>query len=80
MVALSVYLSDDGGLELTFYAMVEATRFSKFWLPFCKKFKVEPKSTEAYFRIAVHPLGEPFKAKEWSTMKVPHTSLHYGKL
>ena len=77
---LSVYLSDDGGSELTFYAMVEAARFSKFWLPFCKKFKVEPRSPEAYFRTAVHPLGEPFKAKEWSTMKVPPTSIHYVKL
>ena len=77
---LSVYLSDDGGSELTFYAMVEAARFSKFWLPFCKKFKVEPRSPEAYFRTAVHPLGESFKAKEWSTMKVPHTSIHHVKL
>ncbi|XP_075641344.1 cellulose synthase-like protein E6 isoform X2 [Castanea sativa] len=66
---LSVYLSDDGGSELTFYAMLEAARFSKFWLPFCKKFKVEPRSPEAYFRTAVQSLGEPFKAKEWSTMK-----------
>ncbi len=24
------------------YAMLEASRFSNFWLPFCKKFKVEP--------------------------------------
>ena len=77
---LSVYLSDDGGSELTFYAMVEAARFSKFWLPFCKKFKVEPRSPEAYFCIAIHPLGESFKAKEWSTMKVPHTSIHHVKL
>ncbi|GMY17058.1 cellulose synthase-like protein e1 [Fagus crenata] len=65
---LSVYLSDDGGSDLTFYAMVEASRFSKIWIPFCKMFKVEPRSPEAYFRIAVEPLGEP--AKEWSTVKV----------
>nr|POE82386.1 cellulose synthase-like protein e1 [Quercus suber] len=67
---LSVYLSDDGGSDLTFYAMLEASRFSKIWLPFCKKFKVEPRSPEAYFRTAVEPLGEPFLAKEWSTVKV----------
>ncbi|RWW08076.1 hypothetical protein GW17_00028502 [Ensete ventricosum] len=46
---LSVYLSDDGGSELTFYALLEASRFSKAWLPFCKKFKVEPRSPSAYF-------------------------------
>ena len=68
--ALSVYLSDDGGSELTFYAMVEAARFSKFWLPFCKKFKVEPRSSEVYFRIVVEPLRESVLPKEWSTVKV----------
>ncbi|XP_023917838.1 cellulose synthase-like protein E1 isoform X3 [Quercus suber] len=67
---LSVYLSDDGGSDLTFYAMLEASRFSKIWLPFCKKFKVEPRSPEAYFRTAVEPLGEPVLAKEWSTVKM----------
>ncbi|XP_023917837.1 cellulose synthase-like protein E6 isoform X2 [Quercus suber] len=67
---LSVYLSDDGGSDLTFYAMLEASRFSKIWLPFCKKFKVEPRSPEAYFRTAVEPLGEPVLAKEWSTVKI----------
>ncbi|KAL4628046.1 hypothetical protein ACB092_05G209500 [Castanea dentata] len=67
---LSVYLSDDGGSDLTFYAMLEASRFSKIWLPFCKKFKVEPRSPEAYFRTAVEPLGEPVMAKDWSTVKL----------
>ncbi|KAM3701222.1 hypothetical protein ACJW31_05G155400 [Castanea mollissima] len=67
---LSVYLSDDGGSDLTFYAMLEASRFSKIWLPFCKKFKVEPRSPEAYFRTAVEPLGEPIMAKDWSTVKL----------
>ncbi|XP_065632920.1 cellulose synthase-like protein E6 [Quercus suber] len=66
---LSVYLSDDGGSVLTFYAMLEASRFSKIWLPFCKKFKVEPRSPEAYFRTAVEPLGEPAMAKEWTSIK-----------
>ncbi|KAL6345914.1 hypothetical protein AAG906_025194 [Vitis piasezkii] len=36
---LGVYLSDDGGSCLTFYALLEVSRFSKIWLPFCKKFK-----------------------------------------
>ncbi|KAK7843134.1 cellulose synthase-like protein e1 [Quercus suber] len=70
---LNVYLSDDVGSDLTFYAMLEASqasRFSKIWLPFCKKFKVEPRSPEAYFRTAVEPLGEPVMAKEWSTVKI----------
>ncbi|KAK8623042.1 hypothetical protein V6N13_117937 [Hibiscus sabdariffa] len=46
---LSVYLSDDGGSQLTFYAVVEAARFAELWIPFCKEFNIEPRSPEAYF-------------------------------
>ncbi|TYG95499.1 hypothetical protein ES288_A11G272800v1 [Gossypium darwinii] len=63
---LSVYLSDDGGSNLTFYAMLEAANFSKTWLPFCKKFKVEPMSPEAYFRTA----SEPLNVEEWPSVKI----------
>ncbi|CAI8593996.1 unnamed protein product [Vicia faba] len=47
---LSVYLSDDAGSDVTFYAMLEASEFAKHWLPFCKRFKVEPRSPNAYFK------------------------------
>ncbi|KAF2299999.1 hypothetical protein GH714_006614 [Hevea brasiliensis] len=46
---LSVYLSDDGGSEFTFYALLEASKFAKHWIPYCKKFKVEPRSPAVYF-------------------------------
>ncbi|XP_077216801.1 cellulose synthase-like protein E6 isoform X2 [Tasmannia lanceolata] len=52
---LSVYLSDDGGSDLTFYALLEASRFSKYWIPFCKKYKVESRSPAAYFSSTSHP-------------------------
>ncbi|VFQ66715.1 unnamed protein product [Cuscuta campestris] len=46
---MSVYLSDDGGSEIVFYALLEASRFCRCWIPFCHKFKVEPRSPDAYF-------------------------------
>ncbi|KAK9091837.1 hypothetical protein Syun_026748 [Stephania yunnanensis] len=46
---LTVYLSDDGCSEHTLYAVLEASRFSKHWLPFCKKLGIEPRSPAAYF-------------------------------
>ncbi|GAV68834.1 EMP24_GP25L domain-containing protein/Cellulose_synt domain-containing protein [Cephalotus follicularis] len=46
---LSVYLSDDAGSILTFYALLEASQFAKYWIPYCKKFNVEPRSPAAYF-------------------------------
>ncbi|XWS58520.1 hypothetical protein CRYUN_Cryun08bG0041000 [Craigia yunnanensis] len=61
---LSIYLSDDGGSDLMFYAMLEAASFTKKWLPFCKKFKVEPRSPEAYFRTAFEPVvNDPVNVK-----------------
>ncbi|XP_050371386.1 cellulose synthase-like protein E6 isoform X2 [Argentina anserina] len=45
----SVYLSDDGGSELTYYALLEAAEFAKHWIPYCKKYRVEPRSPAAYF-------------------------------
>ncbi|KAJ8629851.1 hypothetical protein MRB53_023174 [Persea americana] len=65
---LAIYLSDDGGSDLTFYALLEASHFAKDWIPFCKKFKVDPRSPSAYFPQASEPLDFHYK-EEWSTMK-----------
>ncbi|ESW18652.1 hypothetical protein PHAVU_006G058700 [Phaseolus vulgaris] len=47
---LNVYLSDDAGSQITFYALLEASNFAKYWIPFSKRFKVEPRSPAAYFK------------------------------
>ncbi|MFS7963747.1 putative cellulose synthase (UDP-forming) [Helianthus anomalus] len=52
---LAVYLSDDGGSELTFYALTQAAIFSKHWLPYCRNYKIEPRSPVAYFKSASRP-------------------------
>ncbi|XP_060972852.1 cellulose synthase-like protein E6 [Cannabis sativa] len=66
---LSVYLSDDGASELTFYALLEASEFSKKWLPFCNKFKIEPRSLEAYLtnNEASQPLDDHHG--QWTSIK-----------
>ncbi|KAJ9690015.1 hypothetical protein PVL29_012599 [Vitis rotundifolia] len=67
---LSVYLSDDGGSDLTFYALLEASRFSKHWLPFCRKFSIEPRSPAAYFSTSPEPHdSNPLMAQEWFSIK-----------
>uniref|UniRef100_J3MYG8 Cellulose synthase-like protein E6 n=1 Tax=Oryza brachyantha TaxID=4533 RepID=J3MYG8_ORYBR len=65
---ISVYLSDDGGSILTFYALWEASIFAKKWLPFCKRYNIEPRSPAAYFSESEshHNLCTP---KEWSLIK-----------
>lgn len=50
---MSVYLSDDAGSKITFYALLEAANFAKHWVPYCKRFKVEPRSPAAYFNSII---------------------------
>uniref|UniRef100_A0A2N9HIR4 Glycosyltransferase 2-like domain-containing protein n=1 Tax=Fagus sylvatica TaxID=28930 RepID=A0A2N9HIR4_FAGSY len=66
---LSVYLSDDGGSELTFYALLEASSFSRHWIPFCKKFNVKPMSPSAYFAQQID-LQDITYAQEWLAIKI----------
>ncbi|KAK4383905.1 Cellulose synthase-like protein E6 [Sesamum angolense] len=44
-----VYLSDDGGSVVTFQALKQAWKFSKLWVPFCRKYRVKIGCPEAYF-------------------------------
>ena len=69
---LSVYLSDDGGSDLTYYALLEASQFAKHWLPYCKKFGVEPRSPAAYFISRDAPL-DANQAKELVIIKVKNS-------
>ncbi|KAF7073011.1 hypothetical protein CFC21_078070 [Triticum aestivum] len=65
---ISVYLSDDGGSVLTFYALWEASLFAKHWIPFCKRYNIEPRSPAAYFSESDghQDLCSP---KEWSLIR-----------
>ncbi|XP_019193725.1 PREDICTED: cellulose synthase-like protein E1 [Ipomoea nil] len=66
---LSVYLSDDGGSQLTFYALLEASIFSRHWLPYCKKFKIEPRSPAAYFSSSSSDQHDVNSARDFSLIK-----------
>ncbi|TKY48721.1 Cellulose synthase protein B4 [Spatholobus suberectus] len=46
---LACYVSDDGCSPLTFYALVEASKFAKLWVPFCKKYNVQVRAPFRYF-------------------------------
>ncbi|XP_068643412.1 cellulose synthase-like protein E6 [Aristolochia californica] len=66
---IAVYLSDDGGSDLTFYALLEASRYAKHWIPFCKKFNVEPRSPGAYFSSPFDPPASDSFVEEWQAVK-----------
>ncbi|KAL2332842.1 hypothetical protein Fmac_014055 [Flemingia macrophylla] len=66
---VSVYVSDDAASDITFYALSEASTFARHWLPFCKRFKVDPTSPLAYFNTvssSTHPIHT---AEEFATIK-----------
>ncbi|KAL8469677.1 hypothetical protein ACS0TY_032504 [Phlomoides rotata] len=65
---LSIYLSDDGGSELTFYALFEASIFSRHWIPFSKKYNVEPRSPQVYFSHNIDIHNSSF-IQEWTNLK-----------
>ncbi|XP_060173152.1 cellulose synthase A catalytic subunit 2 [UDP-forming]-like [Lycium barbarum] len=46
---VSCYVSDDGAAMLTFEALSETSEFARKWVPFCKKFQIEPRAPEWYF-------------------------------
>ncbi|KDP24850.1 hypothetical protein JCGZ_24444 [Jatropha curcas] len=51
---LACYLSDDGCSPLTFYSLLETSKFAKLWVPFCKKYNIEVRAPFRYFSSTDH--------------------------
>lgn len=69
---ISCYVSDDGAAMLTFEALSETSEFAKKWVPFCKKFNIEPRAPEFYFAQKIDYLKDKVMAsfvKERRAMK-----------
>ncbi|KAF8031008.1 hypothetical protein BT93_D0255 [Corymbia citriodora subsp. variegata] len=69
---VSCYLSDDGAAMLTFESLVETADFARKWVPFCKKFSIEPRTPEFYFSQKIDYLKDkiqPSFVKERRAMK-----------
>lgn len=70
---VSCYVSDDGAAMLTFEALSETAMFAKKWVPFCKKFNIEPRAPEWYFAQKIDYLKDkvhPDFVRERRAMKV----------
>ncbi|XP_052195807.1 cellulose synthase A catalytic subunit 5 [UDP-forming]-like [Diospyros lotus] len=69
---VACYVSDDGAAMLTFEALSETSEFAKKWVPFCKKFNIEPRAPEWYFSQKIDYLKHkvhPAFVKERREMK-----------
>ncbi|XP_059073973.1 cellulose synthase A catalytic subunit 7 [UDP-forming] [Cryptomeria japonica] len=69
---VSCYISDDGASMLTFESLSETSEFARKWVPFCKKFNIEPRAPEMYFSEKIDYLKDkvqPTFVKERRAMK-----------
>ncbi|KAJ9696818.1 hypothetical protein PVL29_008828 [Vitis rotundifolia] len=69
---VSCYVSDEGAARLTLETLALTCDFARKWVPFCKKFQIEPPSPESYFSQKVDHLKYnpyPTFSKERRLMK-----------
>ncbi|KAL3509820.1 hypothetical protein ACH5RR_029221 [Cinchona calisaya] len=68
---LACYASDDAASPLTFYCLVEASKFAKLWVPFCKKYNVQVRAPFRYFSDnSLFTGNKPSEfQEEWKRMK-----------
>lgn len=87
---VACYVSDDGAAMLTFEALSETSEFARKWVPFCKKYNIEPRAPEWYFgqkmdylKNKVHPAfvreRRAMKVSTFSTFSFSLLSLLVGK-
>ena len=70
---IACYVSDDGAAMLTFEALSETSEFARKWVPFCKRFNIEPRAPESYFAQKIDYLKDkvhPAFVRERRAMKV----------
>ncbi|XVE78451.1 hypothetical protein DITRI_Ditri13aG0146300 [Diplodiscus trichospermus] len=77
---LACYVSDDGCSPLTFYSLVEASKFAKLWVPFCKKYNIQARAPFRYFSGDSEPLhaaaNSEFK-ENWLKIKAEYELLFW---
>ncbi|CAM8952457.1 unnamed protein product [Rhodiola kirilowii] len=69
---VSCYVSDDGAAMLSFESLSETSEFARKWVPFCKKYSIEPRAPEWYFAKKIDYLKDkvqPTFVKDRRAMK-----------
>ncbi|PNY08235.1 cellulose synthase A catalytic subunit 7 [Trifolium pratense] len=69
---VSCYVSDDSASMLLFDTLSQTSQFARIWIPFCKKYNIEPRAPESYFSHKVDYLKDkvhPSFVKDRRAMK-----------
>ncbi|XVF81629.1 hypothetical protein PTKIN_Ptkin15bG0170500 [Pterospermum kingtungense] len=75
---LACYVSDDACSPLTYHSLVEASKFAKLWVPFCKKYKVQVRAPFRYFLGDSEPLNTSSSSEfkqDWLKIKAEYELL-----
>ncbi|XP_024033061.1 cellulose synthase-like protein H1 isoform X2 [Morus notabilis] len=78
---LACYVSDDGCSPIILYSLIEAFKFARLWVPFCKKYDVQVRAPFRYFsRDDSFPPSDDDKKSpefhpEWRRMKEEYEKL-----
>lgn len=68
---LACYVSDDGCSPVIYYSLVEASKFARLWVPFCKKHDIQDRAPFRYFSSEEVPLDNSLEfQQEYNKMKV----------
>lgn len=70
---LACYVSDDGCSPLTLFSLIEASKFARIWVPFCKKHDIQDRAPFGYFSAgeSTFPCDSPPEfLLEWTKVKV----------
>ncbi|KAI3769660.1 hypothetical protein L6452_00769 [Arctium lappa] len=75
---LALYLSDDGCSPLTFYSLIETTKFAKLWVPFCRKHNIQVRAPFRYFSLKPPSMKDKLLEfqQEWEKMKNEYENLY----
>ncbi|KAH0744800.1 hypothetical protein KY290_032793 [Solanum tuberosum] len=74
---LACYVSDDGASIVTYYSLVEASKFAKHWVPFCKKYNIALRAPFRYFSGNSSPPQDSSQEfqQDWTRMKDEYKQL-----
>lgn len=76
---VTCYVSDDSASPITFSMMLEVSRFALKWVPFCKRFSVEPRAPAAFFSFHTEEASASEESSDfnsqWKALKQEYETL-----
>ena len=76
---VSVYVSDDGGSQATLFALMEAAKFARHWLPFCRDNHLVERCPQAYFSGTCYSssTSEALRLKVINSLCIPFSLIYF---